>query len=485
MTHTFKEEAGELLADISFDEAEITKATNKAINKLCQNITVPGFRKGKAPLETARRYVRSNDLANETIDQLLSLTDHELNNADDFKEYLNKNRLMNGFRPSVNVTKFTNTEASFHIVYVLRPAVSKLGEYKGLKAEATKKEITDEDVENEIKRLAENEAELVPAEKTAEMGDTVNIDFVGLMNGEEFEGGSAKGFDLELGSNRFVPGFEDQCVSHKEGDKFDVALTMPENYPAPLTNKPVVFKVTLNSVKVKETPEINDEFATTLSGKYVSKDLNELKEKVKKELIASAEASYQNQILNSLLNQIRSSSEFVVSNQFIDHEVSHRMESDDQRLSSQGLSLDEYLKLVKQTKEDYLAQLQAGIENELHGSLVYDALVEAEKIPLPTNEDIEARLGTKISDFVTNYSNYLKGQKLSSEQIQGQINGYLNQLFSSILTERVQARVLELNGYKKAEEEKPAEEAKAEAKPAEEEKPAAEEKKEETAEKAE
>jgi len=475
MKHELSAKDGHLIADVTFDASEIEKARNKAVNKLCAYVTVPGFRKGKAPLETASRYLRSDDVANQTIDELLRVVDNTFEKDPEFTKYEKDNALVAGFHPSVSLEKFTAEEAQFHISYVLRPRVSKLAAYKGIKAkDVSRKEVADQDVENELKKLAEDQAELVPQEKAAEKGDTANIDFVGLLEGKEFSGGSAKSYDLELGAGKFVPGFEDQVVGHKAGEKFDVKVTMPENYPAPLSNQPVTFKVTLNAVKKKEVPAIDDAFATTLSGRYASKDLTELKGKVKKNLEDENERTYQNGILNSLLLQIRDGSEYEIAPEYIDRLVEDRKEEDRRSIEGQGLTLEQYLKLVGTSEEDYEKQIREGVLAELKSSLVFDALAEAEKIPAPTQTDVEKELHMSISDFIRNYTSYLKSAKLSEEEIHDQINGYLNQVFASEMSARVQSKVLELNGYKKPEEKKeemPAE--KAEEKP--------EEKKEEAA----
>lgn len=465
MTNSIKEEKGQLLVTASYSKDDVKKAVDKAINHLCLDVTVPGYRKGKAPVSTASKYLRNEAINNETINQLLRLYDKNFEADAALSGYFKENKVVN-FRPEVSVQKFSADGAEILITYVLRPYVSKLGEYKGLKSEAQKREINDADVEKELKRLAENEAELAPKDKEAENGDTANIDFVGLMDGKEFDGGSAKSFDLVLGSNQFVPGFEAQVVGHKAGDKFDVSLTMPDNYPAPLTSKPVVFKVTLNSVKVKEIPEINDDFATTLSGEYASKDLNDLKNKVVSHLNKDAENEYLNKILNDLLLQVRNNSEFVVSDKFVDIQVDSRIKQDEQNILNQGLTLDEYLKLIKKNKDEYRKEITDGVLAEIKNSLVYDEIAKAEKLPAVQNKDIEAVLGSTIDEFVKGYSGYLRASKMSEEQIGNQINGYLNQIFTSIMTHRVQDRVLILNGYKEEEkaEEKAEEEKKEEIK---------------------
>ncbi len=454
MKHTFKKENGHLIAEVSFDSDEIKTATDKAVNKLILNVTVPGFRKGKAPKDKAVRYLKNENVYNETVDALLRMVDKNFAALDEFKAEA-EGKICNRARPDVALTKFDDKEADFTINWLLNPVVTKLGEYKGLTSDAKLREISDEDVDHQIHHLAEDNAELVESDKESALGDTCNIDFVGYMDGKPFEGGDGKGFDLELGSGRFVPGFEDQCVGHKAGDKFDVALTMPENYPAPLSAKPVVFKVTLNSVKVKEVPEINDDFATTLTGKFVSKDLAELKSKVHDDLTHNAEEAFKNSKINSYLLKVRDGSEFVIAKEYVDLFVKDRIASDEQNINRQGLTLDEYLKLTKTDKAAYEQNIRTGIENDIKTQLVYDALAKAENIAEPTNKDIEEQIGSPIQEFYTNYSNYLKSMKMPEDQINMQIQGYLNQVYASILTGKVQARILELN-------EKPAEEAKAE-----------------------
>ncbi len=448
MNRTFKNENGHLIANVSFAGEEISKATTKGIRKLCEGVTVPGFRKGKAPVEEAQKRLRGNDVAQATIDELLKQVDNAFMKDDEFSAYVKDSKILGSFRPSVSVDKFSDTEVAFTIRYVLRPVCDKLGEYKNLKSSVTEAAVTDTDVDNFIAGLAKDNAELVPTEEAAKLGDTANIDFVGLMNGKEFEGGSAKGFDLVLGSKHFVPGFEEQVVSHKAGEKFDISLNMPDNYPEPLTGKPVVFKVTLNSVKVSQVPEVNDEFATTLSGEFASKDLAELKEKVHKHLVDSNHRRYLTALVNDLLNQVRDSSTYVFADEYINNLVSQRKAAEEKQVNSQGLTLAEYLKLINRTEEDYEKQLRDGIVAELKASLTYDALASAEKIPSPAQADLEKRLGSPVNAFISNLTSYLKAQKLSEQQIQNQINNYLNQVFISILNERVQTRILELNGYK-------------------------------------
>ena len=447
MNHTFKNENGHLVATATFGKDEIKNATEKAVKNLCQDITVKGFRKGKAPLEEARKYIRSDDLGNHTINELLKVVDREFFKDPEFNGY----NLLNGFRPKVSLDKFSNEEAKFTITYVLRPYTSKIGQYKDIKADAEEKIVDDKAIDGRIHELAQQNSELVTKEKAAEKGDVVNIDFTGLLNGEAFDGGSAKGFDLELGSNHFVPGFEDQLIGHKAGDKVDVNVTLPAEYPEPLSGNDVLFKVVINSVKVKEIPEINDDFATTLTGKYVSTNLEDLKNKVKSVLIEEFDREYQRDVINSLLLKIRNDSEFVIPDEYIEQLLDNQIKFNSERLESQGLSLDEYLKILKKDKEDYRNEIKAQLVDQLKTSLLYDAIFANEKLAYPTNKELEEKLGKPLNEVLKDLNSYFKKIGQTEEQIRAQTNSYLNEVNSSIIFEKVQNRLLELNGYKQVE----------------------------------
>lgn len=445
MKNTFKTEKGHFVAKVTFDGAEIAKATDKAINRLVKDVTIKGFRKGMAPIDQAKRYLKNEDVLNATINKLLGEIDGAFEKEEKFQKVIKDNKLADGFRPMVNVDKFTNDTAEFTIKYVLRPTVSKLGEISSLKIDVEKEEIDDAKIEHELHHLAEDNAELVSVEREAQMGDTANIDFVGLMNGKEFDGGSAKGFDLVLGSGKFVPGFEEQIITHKVGDKFDVSLTMPENYPAPLTGKAVVFKVTINDLKEKQIPAIDDEFATTLSGTYSSENLADLKKKVAEKLEKDAAEKFKNEKIKAYINQIRDNSNFVIATEILDSAVKSRIAEETKAIEGQGLTLDQFLTLMNITKEKYETEIRGVVETELKTSMVYNAIVTEAKVAVPTKADVEAQIGSTIEEFTKNYANYLKASKMSDDQINMQLNNYINQIYSSILTARVQAKIIELN----------------------------------------
>ena len=240
-------------------------------------------------------------------------------------------------------------------------------------------------------------------------------------------------------------------IGHKAGDKVDVNVTLPAEYPEPLSGKDVLFKVVINSVKVKEIPEINDDFATTLTGKYVSSNLEELKNKVKSILSEEAKNEYQRNVINSLLLKVRNDSEFVIPDEYVEQLVDNQVKFNSERLESQGLTLDEYLKIVKKDKNDYRAEIKEQLLDQLKTSLLYDAIFANEKLAYPTNKELEEKLGKPLNDVLKDLNSYFKKIGQSDEQIRAQTNSYLNEVNSSIIFEKVQNRLLELNGYKAAE----------------------------------
>lgn len=450
MNKKIEKKDGQLLIDITCDQQDYDKALNKAELNLVKDVTVPGYRKGHAPLDLAKRRVNPNALGEEIINNFLKATDKELTAEKVYDKY----EILN-IRPEVKVDKFDPKETKITVSYILRPALTKLASYKGIKTTIEEKKVTDDDVKAELETLAKENAELISVDRDAKNGDTVNIDFVGYLNGKPFDGGDGKKFDLVIGSNHFVPGFEEQLIGHKAGDNFQIEVTMPENYPDELANKKTTFKVTINSVRESQLPEINDEFATTLSGNYVSKDLKTLKEKIKNNLVEDAKKSFLNDRANDYLLKCRDASEYEISPKYVDLAFSDRLQQERSRVENQGLSLEEYLKLINKDYDEYVKELKDNVIAEIKNGLVYDAIYKEEKLPTVTNEEVEKQIGLPLSNFTKQYTSYLKSQKLNDNQINNEINHYISSLVTRIVQNKVIDRVLVLNGDKK--EEKPVE----------------------------
>lgn len=272
-----------------------------------------------------------------------------------------------------------------------------LGDYSKLIVEEVPVEVTDEDIEAELKKQQEENARLIPVEDgKAEMGDTVNIDFDGFLDGERFEGGKAENYDLVLGSNTFIKGFEDQVVGHASGDKFDVNVTFPEDYQAKeFQGKDAKFEVEINSITRKELPKLDDEFAKDISEFDTLEELkNSLKEKLVKEKEERAKSIIQNQAVEALVKK----SEVSAPNGLVNSEIEFELQNLDQRLQQMGISLAQYIEMTKmdinQIREQYRAQAEARVK----ANLVIDEVALKENIEV-TDEEKEAEINEAAENY--------------------------------------------------------------------------------------
>lgn len=272
-----------------------------------------------------------------------------------------------------------------------------LGDYSKLIVEEVPVEVTDEDIEAELKKQQEENARLIPVEDgKAEMGDTVNIDFDGFLEGERFEGGKAENYDLVLGSNTFIKGFEDQVVGHLAGDKFDVNVTFPEDYQAKeFQGKDAKFEVEINSITRKELPKLDDEFAKDISEFDTLEELkNSLKEKLVKEKEERAKSIIQNQTVEALVKK----SEVSAPNGLVNSEIDFELQNLDQRLQQMGISLAQYVEMTKmdinQIREQYRAQAEARVK----ANLVIDEVALRENIEV-TDEEKEAEINEAAENY--------------------------------------------------------------------------------------
>lgn len=265
----------------SIEQAVIEKGLTQAFNKVKKNLNVPGFRKGKVSRTVFNRMYGEEALYEDALNAVL---------PEAYEAAVLEAGIEPVAQPKIDVESMNKGEDWVITAEVTVKPEVKLGEYKNLTVSKQDREVTDEDVEARLKREQESQAELVIKEDAAaENGDTVVIDFEGFLGDEAFEGGKGENYSLELGSNSFIPGFEDQLVGKKAGEEVEVNVTFPEDYQAEdLAGKEAVFKVTVHEVKAKELPELDDEFAKDVDDSVES--LDELKEKFRKELTEAKEA---------------------------------------------------------------------------------------------------------------------------------------------------------------------------------------------------
>ena len=303
----------------------------KAFQKLAGNLEVKGFRKGKVPADIAKKHIDQGSIFNEAINLSLQPA---------FEEVLREEKLQPFARPSVDVTKVSDTELQLKFIIILAPEV-KLGNYKGLgiKKEAVK--VEEKEVDEAIEKLLAQNASLVVKEGEAKKGDTVVFDFVGSVDGKEFEGGKAENYSLELGSNQFVPGFEDQLVGHKAGEDVDVNVTFPTQYVPELAGKKALFKCKIHEVKEKVLPTLDEDLLKDLNIPDV-KDEASLREYEKKTLLQQKEGKAHADALNKVLDEIVAHAEVEIAQEILLDEVDGMKKNMEEQIKQRvGLYINE------------------------------------------------------------------------------------------------------------------------------------------------
>lgn len=340
---------------------------------------VDGFRPGHVPQNVLEKKYKK-EIEDEIVNHIVS---------DEYAKVVTENNL----KPvdNVNLIKYENEDDKIELVFTIPvlPEI-KLGEYKGVKAEKEKLDITEEKLNEEIERLRANAAKLKEVEEktAAELNDVVNINFEGFIDGEAFEGGKAEGFDLTLGSKSFIDTFEEQITGHKKGDEFDVNVTFPENYGvANLSGKPALFKVKVNSIKRKEEAELNDDLAKELG--YDS--LEDLKSKTKENLTKREENRIESDFRNKVVEKVVESVSVEVPEQLVQKEIQYRMSEFAQQLQMQGMSIGQYFEMTGQNAEKMRETLKESAEKSIKAQLVLDEIAKVENISA-TDEDVNKEI---------------------------------------------------------------------------------------------
>ena len=359
---------------------EFVAATTKAYHKNKNQISVQGFRKGKAPQAIIEKLYGASifyeDAANDLIPGAYEAAAKE--SGLDITSY-----------PNIDVVQVEKGKPFIFTAEVaLRPEVE-LGEYKGVEIEKVSAEVTEEDVAAEIKKVQEQNSREVTVDRPAKNGDTVMIDYEGSVNGELFDGGSAEGYGLVLGSNSFIPGFEDQLVGASAGSDVDVHVTFPEAYHAEdLAGKEALFKVKVHEVKAKEYPIVDDEFAQDVSD---FDTLDEYKEDLKKSLAEKKAQEAKAEKQQKVMDVVVGNAKMDIPEAMVRKSTDDMMNQYAQELGAQGLSMDVYFKYTGMTPQQLAEQLKPQALANITNRLVLDAIVAAENIEI-TDEEIEAEI---------------------------------------------------------------------------------------------
>ena len=377
------EEVEKNLSKLTFEVSveEFEKAIDRAYAKNRTKFNIPGFRKGKAPKAMVIKYYTKAVFYDDALNDVL---------PDAYEAALKESGLDVVARPEFDVEEIKDGEpVVFTALCTTRPEV-KLGEYKGIKVAKVAYTVSDEDVDKDIESARARNARLISIDDRAvEKGDIAVIDFEGFVDGVAFEGGKGENYELEIGSNTFIPGFEDQLIGANIDDLVDVNVTFPEEYHAEeLKGKPAVFKVKVNEIKVRELPELDDDFASEVSE---FETLADYKADVRKKLEDKAKEKAETELQNEVVEKVVENAEFDLPDAMVENQINNMINDMAQNLSYQGMSIDMYLQYTGQTIDQMKEAYREPATKQVSAGLVVDAISKAEGIEV-TPEELEMNL---------------------------------------------------------------------------------------------
>lgn len=366
---------------IEVEQEQVQEAVDQAFKKVVKTVNLPGFRKGKVPRKIFEARFGVESLFQDALEILI---------PEVYGQAVEETGISPVDRPEVDVEQMGKDENWIIKASVtVKPEVV-LGDYKGVSIEPQEFTVTEEDVENELKNMQERSAELnVIEEGTVENGDYAVIDFEGFVDGEAFEGGKGENYSLEIGSNTFIPGFEEQVIGLAKGEEKDVQVSFPEDYHAnELAGKPATFKVVVNDIKRKSLPALDDEFAKDVSE---FETLEELKADIKNKLEKKAEEDKDNFERQAIIEKVAENATIDLPEIMIEHEVDHMVKDFEQRLLSQGINLELYYQFTGLDEEKLRDQMKADATSRVRNSLTLEAVSQAENVQV-SDEEVEEEL---------------------------------------------------------------------------------------------
>ena len=407
--------------DVVVDEKSWKDAQEASYKKLAKDVQVDGFRKGNAPEALARKHIDTGKMLDNAINSLLPKI---------YKEIIDEDKVEPYAQPKVDVTKLSDTNLEVRFVIVTAPKVE-LGTYKGLEIGKKEVKVTAKEVNETIDDLRKQNASLVAKETEAAEGDTVVLDFVGKVNDEAFEGGTAQNYELELGSHSFIPGFEEQLVGIKAGEHRDINVTFPEQYTPNLAGKPAVFECDVHEVKEKKLPELNDEFVKELNRGVET--VEALKENVKNELKNKKEQEVKKEYLEKLYAEIAKGSKIEIPEEMVEEQAEVMKKDMTQRMAQSGLTLEQYLQFVGQSEEAFMDKLKADAKKDICNYFILEEVGKKEDLQV-TDADVEFEFA-KIADQY----------KMSIDDVKKALGAQLPQFKNNLRMTRIEEFLLSEN----------------------------------------
>ncbi|MEG1002534.1 trigger factor [Clostridium sp.] len=375
-----KIEANVVKFEVRVEAEKFTAALNKAYNKNKKNFNIPGFRKGKVPMAMVKKHYGIEVLFEDAINTVVSET---------YPTLVEENNLRPIDYPSIDVVEVGEGKDLVYTAEVTLYPEIELGEYKGLDVKRKEVKVEDVEVEGQLKSMQQQNARVeVKEEGTIENGDIAVIDFKGFVDGVAFEGGEAKDYALEIGSGSFIDNFEEQLVGMTTGDKKEIKVNFPENYgKEDLNGKEATFEVTINQIKAKEMPALDDEFAKEVSE---FETLAELKADIIGKIEETKKASIEREFEDELITAVIENSKMDIPAIMVEKEIDTMVKDLENRLQQQGLSLEQYMQFTGNTEEKMRSYMKENADKKVKADLVLEAIAKNEKIEA-TDEEIKEK----------------------------------------------------------------------------------------------
>ena len=378
----------EVKLEFTIEAEKFEEAIQDVFKKNAKYFNIPGFRKGKAPMNIVEKYYGAQIFYEDAFNAIAGKA---------YEDGIKEKELDVVSKPEIDIVQIeAGKDLIFTAVVSLKPEV-KLGKYEGIELKKVEYNVSDEDIEHELGHMAERNARIVTVtDRAVETGDTAVIDFEGFVNGVPFEGGKAENHELTIGSNTFIPGFEDQIIGMKQEEEKDINVTFPEEYfSKDLSGKPAVFKVKLHEIKKKEMPEINDEFAKDCSE---FETLEELKKSIKERIEEQNKSKEKYELEENAIEEVCKNAKLEIPEGMIELEIDNMEKDIESRLSYQGINLEKYLEMIGKTREEFRTEYREQAEKQIKSRLVLEEVAKVAKITV-AEEDIAA----KISEMAKTY----------------------------------------------------------------------------------
>ena len=398
--------ANEVKLEITVEAEKFNDAIKKVYFKSAKYFNIPGFRKGKAPMNIVEKYygkeIFYEDAFNEVAGEALD-------------EAVKENDLYVVSRPDIDVTQIEKGKDLIFTAVMQTKPEAELGKYKGVEIKKIEYKVTAEDVNHELSHMQEHNARMITVEdRPVESGDIATIDFEGFVDGKAFDGGKAEGHELEIGSNTFIPGFEDQIIGMKIDEEKDINVKFPEEYfSKALAGKDATFKVKLHEIKKKELPKLDDEFAKDVSEFDTLKELKEdIKKKQQKQNDDKAKYETEDAVIKAVCENVKVD----IPSGMIETEVDNMIKDIEQRLSYQGLKLEQYLQMMGKTTEEMRKEYEPQAIDSIKSRLALEAVIKAEKI-----EATEEEVDEKMKEMAKNYGKENDEEFMKNENVRNYI----------------------------------------------------------------